>query len=85
MGLAMKSSTYDATIDMLQLLNDSELSAIQSVAKVFIINPSVARPYQPLTEEQLLERIDTALKHINEGLYEDTELVEESLRAEFGI
>ncbi len=85
MGLAMKSSTYDITVDMLQLLNDNELSAIQSVAKVFIMNPNVERPYQPLTEEQLLERVDTALQHVKEGLYEDVESVEDSIRSEFGI
>ena len=80
-----KSSELDYTISMLELLNDTELQAIQSVARIFIANPNVARPYQPMSEDQLLARIDTALEHIDAGLCQDAEVVEKELAAEFGL
>ena len=78
-------SLYDNTVDMLQMLDDNELQAIQSVVKMLIAAPKTSRPYQPLTEDQLFERIDTALKHAEEGIYEDAEDAENEIRAELGL
>ena len=85
MKAVASTSVLDSTVDMLQMLNDNELQAIQSVAKVFIMKPQVMRPYQPLSEEQLLARVDTALEHISDGLYEDAEDVEKELISELGL
>ena len=85
MAIAAKTSMLDKTIDMLQVLNDNELEAIQSVARVFILNPQINRPYQGLSEEQLLARVDASLKNIEKGLYEDAEKVEADLIAEFDL
>ena len=71
------TSVLDSTIDMLQMLNDNELQAIQSLA--------AERPYQPLSGDQLLDRVDTALEHVSAGLYEDAEDVEKELVSEFGL
>lgn len=61
---AAKTTMLDKTIDMLQILNDNELEAIQSVARVFIMNPQIDRPYQGLSEEQLLARVDASLENV---------------------
>ena len=85
MEAVASTSILDRTVDMLQMLNDNELQAIQTVAKIFIMKPQVMRPYQPLSEEQLLAHVDTALEHVSAGLYEDAENVEKELISEFGL
>lgn len=85
MDAAAKSSVFDSTVDMLQLLNDEELEAIQSVARVFIMNPQVQRPYRHLTEDEMISRVDLALTHVWAGLYEDAEAVEAEIAAEFDL
>ena len=85
MEAVANTSILDSTIDMLQMLNDNELQAIQSVARVFIMKPQVMRPYQPLSEEQLLSHVDTALEHVSAGLYENAEDVEKELISEFEL
>ncbi|MBR1559015.1 MAG: hypothetical protein IJ646_02115 [Clostridia bacterium] len=41
--------------------------------------------YQPLTEAQLIERVDTALEHVRNGQKNDSEIMEADLIAELGI
>ena len=85
MEAVANTSVLDSTIDMLQMLNDHELQAIQSVARVFIMKPQIERPYQPLSEDQLLARVDAALEHVSAGLYENAEDIEKELISEFGL
>ena len=85
MAVAAKTSMLDKTIDMIQILNDDELEAIQSVARIFIMNPQIDRPYQRLSEEQLIARIDASLENVRKGLYEDADKVEADLIAEFDL
>ena len=41
--------------------------------------------FEPLTEAQITEKIDTALKQISEGQYQDSEEMEAELLSEFGL
>ena len=77
------TSALDRTVSLLQFLDEEELDIIQSVAREFIKKSQAA--YQPLTERQLLARIDTALDHVQQGMFQDAEDVENELRAEFGL
>lgn len=78
-------STLDTTISMIQLLSDSELDAIQSIARAFLSKTDRSNVYTPQTEEQLLARIDSSMLHGEQGLYEDAAKVESDIIAEFGL
>lgn len=41
--------------------------------------------YQPLTEAQLVERIDRSLAHFSQGMRQDSEIMEAELIAELGL
>ena len=56
-----------------------------AVVRVFIMRPGVEQTYQPISEEQLIKRVDNVLAHVQAGLFEDAEDVERELRAEFGF
>ena len=49
------------------------------------MKPQASSPYRPLSEEQLLSHVDTALEHVSAGLYENAEYVEKELISEFGL
>lgn len=85
MAVATKPSILDNTVDMIQMLNDDELQAIQSVARVFIAKPNSDRIYKPLTEDQIVKRIDASLEQVSAGMYEDSEIAEQEIIAEFGL
>ena len=81
-------SMLDYTYDLLTELSDEELVAVQNVAIAFIkkgisnaVNNSSGeiRPFQPQTEEQLLDRIDHSLGQIDQGLFEAAEDVENEM------
>ena len=83
--MTAEPSVLDNTVDMLQILDDNELEAIQSVAEAFISNSSVSRPYRPLSEDELLARIDHSIDQIEQGAYQDSESFENELVREFGL
>lgn len=78
-------STLDTTISMIQLLSDSDLEAIQGIAKAFLAKTNETAVYEPQTEEQLLARVDASIEHAKQGMYEDIESVECDLIQEFGL
>lgn len=41
--------------------------------------------YQPQTETQLLERIDTSIKHAHQGMTRDARDISKELRKKYGI
>ena len=79
------ATELEKTNAMMLELTEDELQAIQSVAKVFIMNPSIERPYRPLSEEQLFQRINMAIKHAEQGQCRDSAEVEADLSKEFGL
>ena len=87
-------STYDlhrhnALVEKLKArmteLTLEELTAVNSVVEAFISDRSAANPYHPLTEEQLIERIDLSLEHVAQGLCQDSEEMEAELIREFDL
>ena len=80
---------YNALVEKLKArmceLTLEELTAVNSVVETFLSDRSAANPYHPLTEEQLIERIDLSLVHVAQGLCQDSEEMEAELTAEFDL
>ena len=74
----MSNLAVDNTKKMLDVLNDNELSAIQEVAKVFIMDS----PFAPKTEEELFERIDRSIAEADAGELEDADKAIDEVLAE---
>lgn len=72
-------STLDTTISMIQLLSDSDLEAIQGIAKAFLAKSDISKIYEPLTEEEFLAKVDASIEHGKQGKYRDAETVEKEL------
>lgn len=73
------------TIDMLFGLDDEKLMKVQSMIKGFQEDEEdpVKDLYKPLTESELIERIDNSLAHIDEAK-DAFEFIRE-LEAEYGL
>ncbi|MBO5577207.1 MAG: hypothetical protein J5956_13060 [Ruminococcus sp.] len=72
------------TIEMLSLLNETELAAVNAVIKAFVSKSNDNNPFQPLSENQLIERIDKALASAEKGMYKNSDDFEKELLVEFG-
>lgn len=75
------------TIDMLFGLDDAKLMEVQSMIKGFEDEDEdlLKDFYKPLTEAELIERIDRSLAHINDGTEMDAKEFIRELRAEYGL
>ena len=80
-----RSMVLRRTAAMLTELTDDELSAMESVAKAFLMNRAADSPFRPLTEHQLLDRIDRSLAQAKRGESQSAEDAEAELTAEFGL
>ena len=78
-----KVSLLDETIDMLRKLDLEELKAVQSVIKVFISKDDDY--YRPLSETELIKRIDEAIAQVDAGFSYDAIDVENEIMAELGL
>lgn len=78
-------STLDATISMLETLPENELQTIHDMTLRFYIKKSPSSPFQPMSEQELLDALDTAKKHADEGRYEDADVVVDRLRAKYDL
>lgn len=79
---------YDAsmenTIDMLSMLSENELAAVNAVIKAFVSNSKGDSTFSAKTEQQLFEKIDKALANADRSSYIDSEAFEKELLEEFG-
>lgn len=82
------NSVLKDTINMLFGLDDNKLIEVQS----FIRENSEEKEedlfkdlYKPLTEAELVERIDRSLAHIHDGTAMDAEEFIQELESEFGL
>ena len=75
-------STFESTVSMLRMLSENDLRVIQSVAAAFLEKYEL---FQPQTEAQLLERIDTSVEHAHKGMTRDAGEISKELRAKYGI
>jgi hypothetical protein len=55
------------------------------IEEVLIADHATAIPYHPLTEKELADRIDRSLKHVAQGLFQESEEMEAELIAEFDL
>ncbi len=70
---------------LLPNLTSEELHVFESMTNAFLDNHSAELRFEPLTEAQITEKIDRALKQISEGQYQDSEEMEAELLSEFGL
>ena len=80
-----RSMLLQRTTAMLSALTEDEHSAMETVAKTFLMNRTTNEAPHPMTEQQLFERIDRSLAQAKSGAYQDVEEVEAELAAEFGL
>lgn len=71
-------STLESTISMLETLPEEDLLAIQAIVKRFVVKEN--SPYAPLSKEEMLERLQSARKHADEGKVMDATLVSKNVR-----
>ena len=94
LNTAVKQNTLllEDTIGMLQDLDEDELKTLQAVIKVFLAKDKddnfdelVKDYYKPLTEAELIERIDCGIAEADAGLGTDAFQFSRELRLEFGL
>ena len=78
-----KGSLLEETFDMLRKLNLQELEIVQSVIKS--IASKDGNYYQPLSEAEIISRIDEAIAQVDAGFSYDAEEVEKEIIREFGL
>ena len=70
-------------------MSSEERSAVEIVVNSIITSHAKASTkevaFPPLTENELLERIDLSLVQANNGEYADADIFEQELAAEFGL
>ena len=74
----MSNLAVDNTKKMLDVLNENEISAIQGVAKAFIMDG----PFAPKTEEELFQRIDYSIAEADAGKLEEADKAIDDVMAE---
>ena len=75
-------NTYETTVSMLKMLSENDLKVIQSVVAVFLEKYEL---FQPQTESQLIDSIDTAIDHAHQGMTRDARAISAELREKYGI
>ena len=81
----LRSNELEKTKRMLSALTYPEVQAVQAVIKAFLMSPGAERPFRPLTEEELIARIDEGIAQGKRGEYRDAEEVEAEIMKEFGL
>jgi hypothetical protein len=82
MSVMTRSAVFNETVDMLGSLNIKELLAIQTLIKAFEDNHD---EYEPLSEEEVFERIIESVAQANAGIYQDADIVAKEVYAELGL
>ena len=82
MSVMTRSAVFNETVDMLGSLNIKELLAIQTLIKAFEDNHD---EYEPLSEEEVFERIIESVAQANAGFYQDADIVAKEVYAELGL
>ena len=80
-----RSSELEKTKKMLSSLTDWQIHAVQTMIRDFFLTPAKENPFRPLTEEELIERIDEGLAQAKRGEGMDAEEFEAEMRREFGF
>lgn len=79
-------SLYDSTVDMLSLLSEDDLEAVNIVVKRFVQkDENESFFFKPLTKAQVLHQLDVADEQFANGEFVDSETMEKELAEEFGL
>ena len=78
-------NTLDATVSMLKALPESELLTIYDLTRRFYIKQEKSTEPAPMTEQQMIEKLDLARKHASEGRVMDADVAVSKLRRKYGL
>lgn len=78
-------STLEATVSMLETLPEEEINAIYEVTKRFFINRTGNNPFQPKTEDEIIQELDIARGDAEAGMVTDAKEVSSELREKYGL
>lgn len=78
-------STLDATVSMLKTLPESELLTIYDLTRRFYMKQEKSVKPEPMTEQQMLDKLDLARKHAAEGKVMDADVAVSKLRGKYGL
>lgn len=78
-------STLDATVSMLRTLPESELLTIYDLTRRFFIKQNKGTELETMTEDQILEKLDIARCHADEGRVMDADVAVSKLRMKYGL
>ncbi len=78
-------SELEKTIDLLEEMDDDQLQAIQTIAKILIFKRPGDQPIKKLKEEELWSRIDHSIDQADKGEVLTLEETMASIDKEFGL
>ena len=81
----MSSAVLDRTKQMMDLLGDEQLEAIQSVAKAFLKQKEEDSPFRPVTKAQILEDIQGSKEDFSANRAQDAKDAMREMRSEIGL
>ena len=80
-----RSTELEKTKRMLSNLTDWQIQAVQMFIKDFITTPTEDSPFRPLSEEELIERIERGIAQGKRGEYQDAEEFEAQMMEKYGL
>ena len=81
---ANNNTIMKSTIEILSLLNETELTAVNAIIKAYISRPNKEKPFSTSLEQELYDMIDKALANADKGVCKDAEGFEKELLSESG-
>ena len=81
----MSSAVLDRTKQMMDLLGDEQLEAIQSIAKAFLKQKEEDSPFRPVTKAQILEDIQGSKDDFSANRAQDAKDAMREMRSEIGL
>lgn len=79
------NTSFNDTVSLLEALSEDELQTIQTMAKTLLMLPNDKRPYHPLSEDYLFERVDAGIASADEGNYRPSEEIEADLKKKYNL
>lgn len=78
-------STLEATVSMLKSLPESELLTIYDLTRRLYIKQNKDIELKVMTEEEMIDKLDTSRKHAEEGRVMDADVAISKLRIKYGL
>ncbi len=79
------NTSFNDTVSLLEALSEDELQTIQTMAKTLLMLPNDKRPYHPLSEDYLFERVDAGIASADVGNYRSSEAMEAELKKKYNL